>query len=234
MKKVFSVFSLALMGFSTVAMAEEPEGKVSLEYGADVVSSYIWRGQECGGFSVQPSATLTWNKTGLSLGAWASAELFEGNDWANMTEFDLSLAWSKGDFSVALTDYNFCSSYFADWNFSAYSSHTFEASLGYDFGPVALSWNTVLMGADHADDGDRCYSTYVEASAPWKIGEVEGSAAIGASLWDDAFTAVGNDKINVCNISLTASKEFKGIPFMAQIVANPQTDKVYFVVGVTF
>lgn len=234
MKKVFSVFSLALMGSAAVAVAAEPEDKVSVELGADVVSSYIWRGQDCGGFSVQPGATLTWNKTGISLGAWASAELFESGSWANMSEFDLSLAWSKGNFSVGLTDYNFADSYFENWNFSAGSSHTIEANLGYDFGAVALSWNTVLMGADHDAEGDRCYSTYVEASAPWKLGGVEGSAAIGAMLWNDAFTSAGNDKLNVCNISLSASKELMGIPFMAQIVANPQTDKVFFVVGVSF
>lgn len=236
MKKVFIFAALASMSLSTALHAEEPEPAVTLSVGADVVSSYIWRGQELGGLSVQPSATVTFTKPGISLGVWASAELFNSGSSVNMREFDLALTWSPIDaLSVVVTDYYFCTAnYLSAWKFGAESSHTLEASLSYDFGPLSASWNTVFGGVDHNDDGNRSYSTYVELAAPFKLGGVEGSAAVGASLWEDNYTQCGTTGFKVCNISLTANKEIFKLPFMGQIVFNPYSDKVFFVVGLSF
>lgn len=239
MKKMLLITALCCLGMSVTSSsyAEEPETAVSLSLGADVVSSYVWRGQELGAFSVQPSATLTFNGPGISLGAWASAELFSsGETSVNMREFDLFVSWSPVEaLSIGVTDYYFCSSdYLSAWNFSSGSSHTLEANLGYDFGPVALSWNTVLAGVDHDCSGKRTYSTYAEISAPYKLAGVEGSLALGASLWDDSYTQVGSTGFKVCNIALTAQKELFKIPFMGRVVFNPHTDRVFFVVGLSF
>ncbi|MBR5069656.1 MAG: hypothetical protein IKX25_09700 [Bacteroidales bacterium] len=238
MKKVFVVVTIVCAGFGlSPSFAEEPEPSVTLSVGADVVSSYLWRGQECGGFSVQPSATVTFNKAGISIGAWASAELFEkGEDALNMTEFDLSLAWNPIEaLTVGVTDYYFhTDGYFGTWNFSSCSSHTLEANLAYDFGPLALAWNTVVAGCDVGPNDDRAYSTYVEVIAPWKLGSVDGSAAVGASLWDDSFTQVDTDGFKVCNVTLIANKELFSLPFYGQVVYNPASDKIYFAVGVSF
>ena len=239
MKRVCVVMGMTLMGMCMGQTVKADEPAVKLELTADVVSSYIWRGQDCAGFSVQPCATLTWEKLGLSLDAWASVELMgNGNSWANMTEFDWELAWNIDGLTLGLTDYNFCNgSYFGGWDFSSSASHNLEANIAYDFGPLALAWNTLLTGPDHRFDGNdikRNYTTYVELTAPWKIGDVEGSAAVGASLWDDAFVAAGTDGFKVCNISLSASKEIFSLPFSASVIANPQSDKVFFVVGVSF
>lgn len=233
MKRLCTGTILAGVGLAMAAPTYAGDG-VELEIGADIVSSYVWRGQDCGGFSIQPSATLSWK--GLSFGVWASAELFEsGDDMANMKEFDLSLAYEVGGLSIGITDYNFCTGgYFSDWRFNGASSHQMEANLGYDFGPVALSWNTLLTGPDHKANGDRAYSTYVEVSAPFTVSGVECSAAVGASLWDDMFTAVNNDKFNVVNCSVTAKKDVKGLPLFGQIVVNPQSEATYFVIGLTF
>lgn len=238
MKKVYVLSFLSCLFMSAPAelLADEPESAVSLSVGADVVSSYIWRGQQLGAFSVQPSATVTFNKPGISLGAWASAELFQGGESVNMREFDLTLTWSPIEaLSVGLIDYYFCTrNYLSAWNLSGSSSHTIEANLGYDFGPLAISWNTVVAGLDHNCNGDRSYSTYVELSAPYKLGGVEGSVAVGASLWEDSYTQVGTTDFKVCNISLTANKELCKLPFMGQVVLNPYTDQVFFVVGLSF
>lgn len=238
MKKVFVLAVMAVFGLtlSSKAMAEE-EKCVDFEVGADVVSSYIWRGQSCGGFSVQPSATVSLPKLGLSLNAWASAELFQTSTVANMTEFDLALSWSPIEaLSVGVTDYYFYGDYYLrDWNFSAGASHYLEANVSYDFGFMALAWNTCLTGADYNSDGDRAYSSYFEASAPFKLGDVDCSAALGIVPWEDSFTTGGaNTGFNVTNIAFTANKEIKSLPFMGQIVYNPQLETTYFVVGLTF
>lgn len=242
MKKVSLVMGMALtaMCLGNEARAEEPEKSVTLEIGADVVSSYVWRGMDCAGFSIQPGATITWQKAGISLGAWASVELMDGHEWANMSEFDLELAWNIEGLTLGLTDYNFCSGkYWSGWRWNASGTHFLEANIAYDFGPLALAWNTLLAGPDHTfnEEGkpeDRCYSTYVELSAPWKLGGLEGSAAVGASLWDDTFSAPGNEGFNVCNIALTATKEVAGIPLSASVITNPQSDRTFFVLGISF
>ncbi len=234
--KMFAVLSGMFLMAVAPAKAEENE-KVTFEVGADVVSSYIWRGQACGGFSVQPGATITWNKPGISVGAWASAELFENSTFANMTEFDLSLSWAATEaLSIGLTDYHFCGGrYWADWNFSGSASHNLEVNLSYDFGPVALAWNTNLTGADYHANGDRCYSSYMEVSAPFTLAGVDCEAAVGATPWDDHFTNVdGQENFKVVNVSCKAEKDVKGIPFFAQVVFNPHAESTYFVVGVSF
>lgn len=242
MKACVSGVMLSLVSFAAAvpAFAADEEEKVSFEVGADVVSSYIWRGQSCAGFSVQPGATVTFNRPKISFGVWASAELFENHSFANMTEFDLSLSYSPTDkFTVGLTDYHFCGgNYWRDWTWNANASHNLELNLSYDFGPLALAWNTCLTGNDYHATGDRRYSSYFEFSAPFKLGGVDCSAALGATPWDDGFVhcdghAVGHN-FNVVNVSLTGNKELKGIPFMGQIVFNPQTEATYFVVGLTF
>lgn len=238
MKKVMTMAALSGMFLMTAtpAMAADSE-KVSFEVGADVVSSYIWRGQDCGGMSAQPSATITLNETGLSLGVWASAELFQTSQFANMNEFDLTLSWSPVEaLTIGLTDYHFCDGdYWGRWDFSGASSHNLELNLGYDFGALAITWNTCLTGSDYKADGDRAYSSYCEVSAPFKLGGMECSGAVGIVPWEDSFTTGGeNGGFNVVNVALTASKEVGKLPVMGQIVFNPQTEATYFVIGVSF
>jgi hypothetical protein len=71
-----------------------------------------------------------------------------------------------------------------------------------------------------------------EVSAPELV--TNGSAAVGASLWDDGFTLIDTDGFKVCNVTLTANKELFSVPFYGQIVYNPALDKIYFAVGVSF
>ena len=55
------VVMIVLMLPTTAGAQKRVEGSVS----ADVISHYIWRGQDRGGFSVQPTMSLGWQ--GLSL-----------------------------------------------------------------------------------------------------------------------------------------------------------------------
>ena len=236
MKKVTVAMVTVMLTATNSAFAADNE-KVTFDVNADVVSSYIWRGTDCGGFSIQPGATINWNRTGISFGAWASAELFESSQFANMNEFDLSVSWSPIEaLNIGVTDYHFCDGeYWSQWNFSGEAVHNLELNLSYDFGPVALAWNTCLTGSDYNSEGNRAYSTYVEVSAPFKLGGVECSGAVGILPWEDSFTSGGINKgFNICNLSVTAQKEVCKLPLFGQIVFNPQTEASYFVVGLSF
>ena len=214
--------------------------RVKMECSADVVSSYVWRGTQCAGFSVQPDLTVSWPRTGLSVGAWASAELFGKRTFANMTEFDLTGSYAVGGLTASLTDYYFCDErYLSSWTFSAASAHRLEATLAYDFGPASLSWSTCLTGPDHSARGKRLYSTYIEASAPFTLGGVECMATVGGVPWEaSTFICAGGEApsrhANVVNCSLAAQKALRGIPLMVQLTYNPYTEGMYFVVGAHF
>lgn len=223
------LFSLAFMGLSgTVAFAGEP---VEASFGADLVSTYLWRGQKLDDFSIQPSMSLDWK--GLSLGVWGSTDLH-----GNYRECDFSLGYTVGGFSIIATDY-FCTSddinYF---DFSPETPHVVELGAVYDFGPVAVSWYSNLLGATGygEEEGEKVMSSYFEVSAPFSMGGLDWSAAVGGTPFANTF--YGADGFAVTNVSLTASKEVAicnhKLPVFAQIMANPKADRLYLAVGISF
>ncbi|MDR1381627.1 MAG: hypothetical protein LBJ47_09140 [Tannerella sp.] len=207
---------------------------VEVSAGGDMTSSYIWRGQYLGGVSIQPGASVS--VAGFSLAAWGSV----GFDGSDTKEFDFTLGYGVGGFSAAITDYWFntpdengdINRYF---NYGAHSTaHMFEATLGYDFGPAAVVWNTYFTGADYLADGDRAYSTYIEASAPFKLGGLDLKAELGLTPWESIYS----NKLNVVNIGLTVGKEIRvtetfAIPAFTKITFNPYEEKCYFVFGIS-
>jgi hypothetical protein len=205
--------------------------EVSVSAGADLVSGYIWRGADCGDVSFQPSLSV--GVGGLSISAWGSV----GFGLEYLEEYDFTLGYSKGGLSVAIVDYwfNYEEAKYFDYA-SHTTSHMFEATLGYDFGPLALSWNTFFAGADYNKaDGDRAYSTYIEANAPFTLGGLDMKAELGITPWESLYSK----GFNVVNIGLTASKEIKitdsfSVPAFTKVIVNPNAERTYFVFGVSF
>ena len=95
------VITVALLLSGLVPSTMMAQDKVEASVGADLVSGYIWRGQNLGGVSVQPSLGISYK--GLSLGAWGSV----GIESKDAKEFDLTLGYSIGGFNVSITDYWF-------------------------------------------------------------------------------------------------------------------------------
>ena len=228
MKKIVLMALMFATGMSATAQ-DEVETTVS----ADVVSTYVWRGMECGSAAIQP--TLGIGYKGLTLSAWGSYCLVDTND---AKEFDLTLAYSTGGFNIGITDYWFNTPEERYFLYDANkTSHIFEANIGYDFGPAAIQWFTNFAGNDgYNKDGKRAYSSYVELSAPFKLASVDWSAAVGAVPYATDFYGV--DGFAVTNVSLKATKDIKvtdsfSIPVFAQVAANPSTEKAYLVFGFT-
>lgn len=210
------------------------QDKVEASVGADLVSGYIWRGQDLGGVSIQPSAGLSYK--GFSLSAWGSVG-FNGGD---TKEFDLTLGYSYGGFNIGVTDYWFTSQD-SPARYSDYKdAHTFEVALGYDFGPLAVNWFTNFAGSVGTnEEGKDVYASYISISAPFKLGGIDWSAEIGATPWANSFYNGYSDGFKVSSISLQASKEVKitdsfSFPLWAQAIWNPTTKGAYFVAGISF
>ncbi len=227
-----SLFALLLAG----AVTAGAQDTVETTLGTDIVSHYVWRGQDLGGVSVQP--TLGIGFKGLSLSAWGSVGLSNPLD---TREFDLTLAYSVGGFNIGVTDYWFDSGLDPLNRYFAYgpdcTNHVFEANIGYDFGFSSLQWYTNFAGNDGVTPaGKRAFSSYLEASVPFAFGGVDWTAAAGVVPFATDF--YGTESFALVNLSLTAATEIRvtdsfAIPVFAQVAANPYTRNAFFVVGFT-
>ena len=230
MKKIV-LFALGLVVTATIH-AQEIETTVA----ADVVTQYIWRGQDLGSAAVQP--TLGIGYKGLSLTAWGSYGLANP---ADTKEFDMTLGYTIGGFNIGVTDYWFNVGLDPKNRYFKYdahgTNHVFEANIGYDFGLASLQWYTNFSGNDGTNkDGKRAYSSYVVADIPFKLATVDWTATVGAVPY--ATTFYDTSGFAVTNLSLRATKDIKvtetfSIPIFGQITANPRAQKAYLVFGIT-
>ena len=215
-------------------MMMSAQDEVETTIGADIVSQYIWRGQELGDVSLQPTLGIAYK--GLSLTAWGSVGLSNKD---NTKEFDLTAAYTTGGFHIGVTDYWFNTPNERYFAYSAHeTSHVFEANVGYDFGIASLNWYTNFAGNDGVNkDGKRAYSSYFEANVPFKLAACEWTATIGAVPYATSFYSDANGFV-VTNIGIKATKDIKvndhcSIPIFAGITANPSTEKTFFIFGVS-
>jgi hypothetical protein len=233
MKKIVMLAMGMVMSMTAFAQ-DEVETTIS----ADVVSSYIWRGQDLGSTAAQPTLGVTYK--GLSLTAWGSYGLVNP---ADTKEFDLTLAYSIGGLTIGVTDYWFNAMpaggdpegrYF---KYDVHSTnHVFEGTIGYDFGFASLQWFTNFTGNDYKEDGKRAYSSYMEVVVPFKLSAIEWTATAGAV--PAASPQYGTNGFAVTNLALKATKEIKvtdtfSIPLFGQVVANPCSQRAYLVFGFT-
>lgn len=232
MKTIYSTACLLLLSFS--AQAQEKKGEVSFDFGADLVSSYVWRGVYQTSAAIQPSMQL--GVAGFSLSAWGSVP-FSGTD----KEVDFTVGYEIAGFSVAITDYWWAGE--SAYKYFAYGAHKtehhFEASLGYTLPaekfPLSLSWNTMFAGEDYYKaNGKRAYSTYITATYPFHVKDVGLEAEISLTPWDGMYAG----DFSVVSIGLKAAKELRitdkfSLPAFAKVLTNPRNEDIFFVFGIS-
>ncbi|MDR1526604.1 MAG: hypothetical protein LBS46_02900 [Dysgonamonadaceae bacterium] len=216
MKKIVLTMSVWLCAMGITAQ--------EFSVGADVVSSYVWRGAyQGGGASIQPS--LTFSSGGFSIGAWGSSNFSGGNK-----EVDFSLAYAVGGVSLAITDYWWEGENALNY-FNYHNAHHLEAGLSYTLPesfPLRLAWNTMFI------EPDSQFSTYIEAAYPFEVKGVNLEATLGITPWEGIYA----DRLAISNISLKASKEIKitdsfSLPVFSQIILNPDTEDIFLVFGIS-
>ncbi len=211
---------------------------VGLSLSGDVVSSYIWRGQDLGDVSLQP--TLGIGYKGLSLTAWGNVGLTDPTD---TKEFDLTLSYTTGGLNIGITDYWLDAGLDPKARYFKYdahgTNHVYEANIGYDFGVASIQWFTNFAGNDGINkDGKRAYSSYAEVVVPFNLSAIDWTATVGAVPFATSYYNDWTSGFAVTNVALKATKEIKitdsfSIPVFGQIAANPCTQKAYLVFGLT-
>ena len=205
---------------------------LSVEVGADVVSSYLWRGQNLGGLAIQPSITLDWK--GLYVSGWGN---IGADNWTfeNLNpELDITIGYDNYGLQLDLThlDYFGGESYFPKGGFKAQeieSSSTMEAHAGFHLGdlvesvPLAIDWYTTIYGADcylnEAGEWQRAWSTYIQVGYTFNLPlGVDLTTNVGFTPWrgmysnyDEVWKNAKTVAIN--NLHLRAERyfELKGI-----------------------
>ena len=242
MKRSIIILALTLIGvsaFSNRASATEKESNFTYEVGTDVVTSYLWRGQNLGGLSVQPSVTLGWR--GLYVSGWANigADNWKFN-YLN-PELDITVGYDNYGVKLDMTHlyYFYGDKYFkglGDAN-NEYSQSTIEVHAGIDVSewasivPLTVDWYTTVLGYDPVLDEDgnvvrnengnakRAYSTYIQVGYDITLPlDIILGIKVGFTPWqgmysDYAEVWTNGQTVGINNIQLRAEREFelKGI-----------------------
>lgn len=160
MKKIVLFIAVLLSALSVNAYTWEnihPEGDLSLNGGAELVSSYNWRGFTYGGLSVQPWVEL--EIIGFRFGVWGnigSGVYSEFNTF--VPELDLSFSYTSPDnhFTLSLTHYHYFDDKFFNYDYGIENHGTSQSELGVNI--LFSEEYPFEFGANMMFGGGDCYS----------------------------------------------------------------------------
>ncbi len=214
-KKLLIAASLfLLMAITPMVKAQE------VSTGVDIYSSYVWRGTNFSGPSIQPY--IDFSAGGFSLGAWGS----QGYDGFQEMDLYMSYGFDFG-LSLGLTDYYYPGTEFFDYSTET-GAHAFEINAGFEVGALSLAANYILNEAGGAASagGDMYY----------EIGVAAGSVDLFLGAGDGWHTPDG--EFGVCNLGIGTSKEIQitdsfSLPVSGSAILNPTTEQFFIVVGIS-
>jgi len=199
----------------------QEKSKVTVDFGADLASRYVWRGLEFSDSpAIQPYIEFTYDN--LTVGAWAS---YETGGQVVGQEFDIYASYALGDFSLSFTDYSFPVDGATD-NYFQMKTHIGEIMLGYDNTdkfPLTISAGVNIYNDDE-------HSVYTEIGYPFKIKDIDLNLFAGAG--NEQYTTDQDFKFT--NVGFSATKELTISPSFsvnttASVIFNPDSSDAYFV-----
>jgi len=225
----FSICSLLFVGSTSLFAQTDTIPKISTAVSVDLVSHYIWRGQDYEHTpSVQPGLSATWND--FTLGYWGAYRIAGSGDH----EIDFYLEKTIGPVTFSIWDYwSICdttSNDFLDYNEST-TSHLLEAQVLISGGeklPFNLLGSYLFYGADPTK------SLYFELQYLHSFGSVDTQVFAGFQAKGEYYAP----KAAFVNLGCTASKSVKitknwSLPLNLSFIVNPDSKKAYLVAGIT-
>ena len=236
-KKNFLAIACALLlGSVLTPLRAQESGDWSMTVGADAVSSYLWRGLELGGPSIQPSVCFDYEKGdwAVSMGVWGTKSLDDTYD-----ELDLSLEASWRNLTFTLLDYG--EDYSTPWN----EGHYLDLGLSYAIdGGLTFSWYSIVnqLGEGLLDGGPgfdwaSAFPSYFEVAYDFSLSVVDFTATVGVLPFASEY--YGAESYGLCNMSLVAGHEFEfehggSLPISAQVMYNPLQKTTFWGVSVGY
>lgn len=189
--------------------------------GADLLSSYIWRGTRQGsGPHIQPA--IEFSRGSFTAGAWGTFD-FHGYE-----EVDLWFGFElPGGFTIGMQDYYLPELPYFDYS-AADGSHAFEVNLDWESENGWLSANYIINEAGGA--GSYGNDLYFEAGLSLEYFSLFLGAGNG---WHTK-----NGGFNVCNLGLEVAEEIEitdrfTVPVIGQLIFNPDREQMFVVIGFT-
>lgn len=231
MKKIFTVFAALMMSVLVMAEGDNGKAKFTYEAGAEVVSSFIWRGLYNGGLSFQPCASVGFvsnsDKVKFKVEAWGNVgasdwkfrkgfDLLEDGSDPNtyfVPEFDLTAELQVYGLVLGATHYYYFGgkSFFSSRNEEG-GSQT-EIKVGLRFGDFCkasglyFDWNMMVAGNDvNPKTHKRAWSTYIDLGYEAEFEhDITLDICVGLTPWRSLYTDY-KGTIAVNNISLRFGK----------------------------
>ena len=189
MFRIFGILlSTAILFSSSQARAQE-ELNISVDGALDTYSQYIWRGYNIGDkVAMQPSLTLGFGESGLSLNIWGSASLANRDSLKGADELDFTLSYDRTiseesgvGLSVGYVQYTFPSADSDTHSEEFYAGISLDNAAApsltayYDFGLVDAWYLTLGVGPEFPLDTEGKVSLSLGAS----IGISDGTGSMG-------------------------------------------------------
>ena len=223
MKKNINKFLIGLLvPFATIVVGIKTSNLQAQDFGADVVSSYVWRGTQFGsGAHIQPWMEL--GSGSLTGGVWGS---FPTTASGGGNELDLWVSYDFGPLALTLTNYSFPTN---NGTYGAGNPGLFDSDW------MEISGSTSLGGLDltvgYFTDAE---ALYVEAG--FSAGAVDIGIGFGSD-GDAAFYAGGDS--GLVNLSFGGSKDIKiteeySLPVFGSFIYNPDSEAAFLVFGASF
>jgi hypothetical protein len=216
---------LLLIGFMVnITMYSQSKDSTSWTTGADIFSSFIWRGTKYGnGPAIQPVLECT--KGPFKIGAWGSF------DFRGYQETDLYFSFTLFEgFSLGMTDY-----YSPDFRYFDYSRtsgrHAFEINIDYSRWNFNFSANYILNEA--GDIGSLGSDLYFQAGYSFNYFNLFAGAGNG---WHTYEPDEEKNIFTVCNIGIETSKTIPitdrfSLPVIGKLIFNPDKERMFIVFG---
>lgn len=245
----FLIVLLISLSCSNIMAQEGEQTKAGSPFSisCDLMSRYVWRGTDYGGSpSIQPG--IEYSIKGFTVGTWGA---FTTN-LPGVQEVDLYASYTiKELVTITVTDYFFPDE-IAGYNYFNYgdttTGHVFEGALAFNGTekiPVSFLIATNFYGADarrmkdNGSLGGLQYSTYAEIAYSFKYVDV--FMGFNCTTPDTKKGEMGyyGDSFGVVNLGATFSKDIAitekfSLPLTASLITNPQAEKIYLVVGLSF
>lgn len=232
MKKIYTLVAALMVTIGTWAY-EFPGFEWTV--GADVTTTYLWRGLNLGGLALQPDVMIGYG--GLKLEGWANISPKDYTFKEFNPELDVTLSYSIYGLTVGATHYYYFDGtrYFdyrtpslADYQAGNYATNQTEVFAKFELGelvekvPLNILWATTVGGDDwmelYEDDSDpdkltgikRAYSSYLEVSfdANLPLGFTL-TPAVGMTPWSGQYTFYEDRGFSVNNVSLKLNWELE-------------------------
>lgn len=202
---------------------------ISVSANVDLVSHYIWRGQDYGHTpSIQPGLSATWKD--FTLGYWGAYRIAGSGDH----EVDFYLEKTIGPVTFSVWDYwsfnDTTSNKFFDYNAKT-TSHLLEAQVLLS-GGEKLPFN--LLGSYFFHGSDATKSMYLELQYLHSFGSFDTQTFAGFQPKGEFYAP----KAAFVNVGCSVTKSIKvakswSIPLSLSFIVNPDSKKAYLVAGIT-